>query len=140
MRTTAAPLLLAALLGGCYYDRPNPWDTRDQEEELQEKTEEDWRLELSDVFHPPRHEPAALTPPEVEAWRDTVLSHADRETLKRLRAALRQRVAALEGRLAELSRRPEPAVREELRETAWRLYLDRLRLRLADERAAALGG
>ncbi|HXG60917.1 MAG TPA: hypothetical protein VNO22_06075 [Planctomycetota bacterium] len=140
MRTTAAPILLAAALGGCYYDRPNPWDTSGQEEALQEKTYEDWRLELSEVFHPPRHEPAALTPPEVEAWRDTVLSHADGETLERLRAGLRERIAALEARLAELSRRPEPAVREQLRETAWRLYVDRLRLRLADERAARGAG
>lgn len=140
MKAIAAPILLAALLGGCYYDRPNPWDTRGQEEELQEKKERDWRLELSEVLQPPQDRPPALLPPEVEAWRDTVLAHAEGPVLERLRTGLRERVAALEGRLAELSRQPELAVREELRETAWRLYLERLRLKLADERAERRAG
>lgn len=143
MRKLAA-VLLAALTGGsalltagCYYDRPNPWDTSDDVEELEEKRVADLQLEIVEPWHPPQHEPAPLSLPELEAWRDTVLASADAETLTQLRTWTIYKVRAIEMKVQDLLRQDELNRREQLREAYAHYRVERLRLQMVEARQAA---
>jgi hypothetical protein len=132
MRKTAAwTLLLAA---GCYYDRPNPWDTSDQVEEWQAKKEADFQLEMRPPFHPPQHTPPGRVDAELEAWRDTVLATADAPTRAHLRARIQDKIAFLEKRIAELYRVDEHNRAVPLTEALEQYRVERLRLWLLDQR------
>ncbi len=136
------PVLLLAvastpLLAGCYYDRPNPWDTSDDVEELEEKRVADLELEVSEPWHPPQHSPEPLKLPELEAWRDTVLASADAATLVQLRTWTIHRIQAIESRIRDLLGQDELSRREQLREAYGQYRAEKLRLQMVEARQAA---
>ncbi len=134
MRKLAVVLLAA--LAGCYYDRPNPWDTSDDVEEYEEKVVEDLQRELQEPWHPPQHEPAPFTLPELEAWRDTVLASADASTLTHLRTWTVHKLQAIERRIQDLLRQDELNRREQLRECTLQYRTEKLRLQMVEARQA----
>jgi hypothetical protein len=138
MRTLAA--LLLAALSGCYYDRPNPWDTSDDVEELEEKRTEDLQKELADPWHPPQHEPNPFLTPGVEAWKDSVLASADAETLTQLRTWTIHRLQAVEKKIRDLLRQDELNRREQLRVSYVEFGTEKLRLQLIEARQAEISG
>jgi hypothetical protein len=136
-------LLLAALAGGstlltagCYYDRPNPWDTSDDVEELEDKRVADLQRELQEPWHPPQHEPQPLALPDLEAWRDTVLASADASTLTHIRSWTIYKLQAIEKRIQDLLRQDELNRREQLRESYFQFRTEKLRLQMVEARQA----
>jgi hypothetical protein len=127
-------LLLALPLAGCWYDRPNPYDTSDMVEEHQERKEAIWRLEAGRAYHPPpQQEPSQPADPDLEGWRDTVLKNADPASLSGIRAWTLRKIADLERRRADLLRQYEPLRIEQLRVVEGDLRIERLRLKMLDE-------
>jgi len=133
MKLVAAVSLLACL-AGCYYDRPNPWDTSDQVEDYQAKKEADWQLETRRAFHPPQSQPAEFVDAELEAWRDTVLATADDPTRRHLRAKIQEKLVYWEKRIADLYRVDEHNRAVLLTEALEQYRIERARLWLLNER------
>src|SRR5262245_10790512 len=114
MRTLAALAVLA--LAGCYYDRPNPWNTSGDVADLQDKKEADLALLVEPPFHPPQSALPFFYDPELEPFRDTVLARADAKTLQEMRAQSAKRYAALQVWQKDLLRQDEISRREQLRQ------------------------
>lgn len=138
MRTLA---LLAATLGlaGCYYDRPNPWDTSDDVEEYEEKTREDLRLALLEVWPNPQVAPNPQLDPELGAWKSSVLPVADVETLKLAEKKSKDKVAFLEGQIRSLMRTDPHSRKEVLEPVVWKWRIEKVRLQLLEERLGPRG-
>jgi len=131
-------VLFLALLAGCYYDRPNPWRTERDVERLNDKKEEDWLLELERPYALPQHEGVVFTLPDLEGWRDTVLANADGLTLKLMRDQSAAKAASLESRAMSMA-----PIREDnkvpIYELLWQARVEKVRLRMIDERLSAVG-
>jgi hypothetical protein len=134
MRTLA--LLSLALLGGCWYDRPNPFRTEADVDELRYKTEHDWMLELRKTWDPPQAREAALTLPDLEGWRDTVLLNADPMVLKYMRDQSVQKIASLEARAASMAPVTEDS-KVRIYELVWMSRVEKVRLQFIENQ---LGG
>jgi hypothetical protein len=131
MRTLA--LVWVALLGGCWYDRPNPWRTESDVEALRYKTEHDWMLELRATWNPPQAGGAALTLPDLEGWRDSVLLHADTAVLTRMRDQSVQKIASLESRAYALAPMNEDS-KVQIYELWWQSRVEKVRLQFIENR------
>src|SRR5207244_9532350 len=132
MRTLAAVALLA--LGGCYYDRPNPWRTAGDVEDLQYKKEQDWALLVEPPFHPPQSEPAFFYDAELEPFRDTVLARADTKTLQEMRTQSAAKFAWLQARQADLVMHDELTRRDQLREVNEQIRIEWIRGKMIQAR------
>lgn len=139
MRKLAVVALATLISAGCYYDRPNPWDTSDDVEELEEKKVADLEKALQDPWIPPQYEPSPRTLPDLEAWRDTVLASADAATLTHLRTWTIYKIQALEKRIQDLMRQDELNRREQLREAVVQYRTEKLRLQMVEARQAESG-
>jgi len=133
-----AQLLLLALLAGCYYDRPNPWRTARDVERLNDKKEEDWLLELEQPYALPHQDGVAFTLPDLEGWRDTVLANADALTLRWMRDQSTSKAASLESRAMSMA-----PIREDnkvqIYELLWQSRVEKVRLRMIEDRLSAVG-
>ena len=141
MRILPSALLLLALpLAACRYDGPNPWDTSDDVEALQEKTEQDLELAMLTVWPNPQEAPDPLLEPELDAWRTTVLPNIERLTLERAELQSRNKVTALEQRIRSLMRTDEHSRKEVLTPVVFQWRTEKVRLQLLQERLKAITG
>ena len=128
-------LTLALLaLGSCSYTDPNPWDTSNDVAALEEKTRQDWLLELREPYDFPQEPDVAFLDSDVELWSVTVLPAADGDSLRRYHRWSVETIKALEGeerRLLYLGTQPRRAPLIRIRH---RLAGERERLRLVEER------
>jgi hypothetical protein len=138
MRTFAATALLLAL-SGCYYDRPNPWDTSGDAEDYQDKVEEDWILETRDYRADRRTDGPALYDPQIEAWRDTVLATAEPSTLVPMRTWIVSKLGELGKRRAEILKADPHSRKELILRVDDEIRIERIRLKLLEERLGASG-
>ena len=131
-------VLSLALLAGCWYDRPNPWRTARDVERYNDKKEEDWLLELRKPYDLPQNEGVAFTFPDLEGWRDTVLANADGYTLTRMRDQSAAKAASLESRAQSMA-----PIREDnkvqIYELVWLARVEKIRLRMIEERLSVVG-
>jgi len=134
MRTLA--LLSLALLGGCYYDRPNPWRTQHDVDELRYKTEHDWMLELRTTWNPPQAGASQLTLPDLEGWRDSVLLNADTPVLTHMRDQSVQKIAALETRAYSMAPMNEDS-KVQIYELIWQTRVEKIRLQFIENQLAS---
>lgn len=139
MRLLAAALLMAtAPLAACRYDGPNPWDTEDDVEELEYKTERDLELAMRSVWPNPQTAPDPLLDPDLEGWRRTVLPNADRPTLARAEEQSRAKIGALETRIRSLMRTDEHNRKEVLTPLVFHWRIEKARLGLLQDRLKQL--
>ncbi|HUR38036.1 MAG TPA: hypothetical protein VM222_01000 [Planctomycetota bacterium] len=136
MRTLA--LLSLALLGGCWYDRPNPWRTEGDMAELRWKTEHDWILELREPYVLPRNDGVAMTLPDLEGWRDSVLANADAAVLTHMRDESIKKIAGLETRAYSMAPMTENN-KTQIYELVWQARVEKLRLGMIDARLGSVG-
>jgi len=142
MRTLARTALVllggaATLLSaGCWYDRPNPWRTERDVDELRYKTEHDWMLELRTTWDPPQARNAGLTTPDLEGWRDSVLRNADPAVLTYMRDQSVRKIAALETRAYSMAPLTEDS-KVQVYELMGQVRLEKIRLQYIDERLGA---
>ncbi|HVE43472.1 MAG TPA: hypothetical protein VNM14_26575 [Planctomycetota bacterium] len=131
-------VLFLALLAGCWYDRPNPWRTERDVERYNDKKEEDWLLELEHPYDLPQNAGVAFTLPDLEGWRDTVLGNADALTLTRMRDQSASKAATLESRAMSMA-----PIREDnkvqIYELLWQSRVEKIRLRMIEDRLSAVG-
>jgi hypothetical protein len=130
--------LVASGMTGCWYDRPNPWRTAGDVERYNDKKEEDWQLELKQPYLLPQQEGVVLVLPELEAWRDTVLANADGPTLARMRDQSSSKAAALESRAQSMAPINE-ATKVQVYRLLWLVHVEKLRLRMIDDRISVVG-
>src|SRR5215470_18100231 len=131
-------VLLLALCTGCWYDRPNPWRTEGDVERYNDKKEEDWLLELKQPYPLPQQEGIAFILPELEGWRDTVLANADGATLARMRDQSTSKATALESRAQSMAPINE-ATKVQVYNLLWLARVEKLRLRLIEDRISVVG-
>jgi hypothetical protein len=125
-------VLALGLLAGCWYDRPNPWRTESDRAEYLDKKESDWLLELKTPYELPQTQGIQLDLPELEGWRDTVLTNADGQTLTRMREQSIQKAAALEARALALAPMNETN-KTLIYELLWQTRVEKARLRLIED-------
>jgi hypothetical protein len=135
MRTLA--LLSLALLGGCYYDRPNPWRTQSDVDRLRYKTEHDWMLELRETWNPPQANRADLSLPDLEGWRDSVLLNADTPVLTHMRDQSVQKIAALETRAYSMAPLNEDS-KVQIYELSWMIRVEKIRLQFIENQLGSI--
>ena len=133
---TLLPLAATLGLAGCWYDRPNPWDTSDDVEEYEEKIHDDLQLALLEVWPNPQVAPDPLMDAELDAWRRTVLPAIDVLTLRHAEAKSKDKVAFLEGQIRSLMRTDEHSRKETLTPIVWRWRVEKERLKLLEDRLA----
>jgi len=134
-----ALLVLTLGLAGCWYDRPNPWDTSDDVEEYEEKVHDDLRLALVEVWPNPQVAPNPLLDAELDAWKTTVLPVADVLTLRHAETKSKDKIAFLEGQIRTLMRSDEHSRKETLTPIVWRWRIEKVRLKLLEDRLQARG-
>jgi hypothetical protein len=137
MRTSV--LLALALLGGCYYDRPNPYRTQSDVDALRYKTEHDWMLELRKTWDPPQARGTVLTIPDLEGWRDCVLLNADAAVLKYMRDQSILKIASLEARATTMAPITEDS-KVQIYELLWKTRVEKVRLQFIENQLGAVGG
>jgi hypothetical protein len=135
MRMLAAAALLA--LAGCYYDRPNPWQTAGDVADLQEMTERDYALLVSASWHPPQDTLPFFYDADLEAFRDTVLANASTDSLRDMREKSAAKLAWLQARQAGLLKEDELSRREQLREVNEQIRIEWIRGRMIQARLEA---
>ena len=135
MRTLT--LISLALLSGCYYDRPNPWRTASDVDRLRYKTEHDWMLELRETWNPPQANPAALSLPDLEGWRDSVLLNADTPVLTHMRDQSVQKIAALETRAYSQAPLTEDS-KVQIYELMWMVRVEKIRLQFIENQLGSI--
>ncbi len=135
MRTLA--LLSLALLGGCWYDRPNPWRTEGDVDELRYKTEHDWLLELREPYELPQNSGVAMTLPDLEGWRDSVLANADVAVLTHMRDQSVKKIADLETRAMSMAPMNENN-KIQIYELVWKSRVEKVRLGMIDARLGSV--
>jgi len=126
-------VLLFALLSGCWYDRPNPWNTSSDRADYLDMKERDWLLELKQPYTLPQNPGVHLILPDLEAFRDTVLLNADTATLLRMRDQSVAKVAALEGRAAAMAPLNE-SNKIPIYELVWAARVEKLRLQMIEDK------
>jgi hypothetical protein len=126
-------VVLFALLSGCWYDRPNPWKTQGDRERYLDTKEQDWLLELKQPYDLPQNSGVAMTLPDLEAFRDTVLVNADAQILLRMRDQSVAKVAALEGRAAAMAPLNE-SNKVPIYELLWAARVEKLRLQMIEDK------
>lgn len=136
MRSLA--LLAAVSLAGCWYDRPNPWNTEGDVEEYEEKVQEDVALAMLEVWPNPQVAPDPLMDAELDAWSKTVLMSAERTTLEHMELKSKEKIAFLEGQIRSLMRTDEHSRKETLEPIVWRWRVEKTRQKLIGERLGAL--
>ena len=128
-----AVIALALLAGtGCWYDRPNPWNTSSDRADYLDKKEQDWLLELKTPYELPTTQGVEFALPDLEGWRDTVLVNADSQTLTRMRDQSIQKAAALEARAMAMAPMNETN-KTQIYELLWLTKVEKARLRLIEE-------
>ena len=135
MRTLA--LLSLALLGGCWYDRPNPWNTESDVDRLRYKTEQDWLLELREPTVLPQNAGVAMTLPDLEGWRDSVLANADAAVLTHMRDQSVKKIAELESRAFSMAPMNENN-KVQIYELVWKSRVEKVRLGMIDARLGSV--
>jgi hypothetical protein len=136
MRTLA--LLSLALLGGCWYDRPNPWNTENDVDNLRWKTEHDWLLELREPYALPQNAGRPMTLPDLEGWRDSVLANADIAVLTHMRDQSVKKIADLESRAVSMAPIDENN-KIQIYELIWQSRVEKVRLGMIDARLGSVG-
>jgi hypothetical protein len=141
MKTLALLALtsVSLALAGCWYDRPNPWDTSDDVQELEEKTHDDLLLAMVEVWPNPQVAPDPHLDAELEAWKHTVLPAADMTTLRHAETKSKDKVAFLENQIRGLMRTDEHSRKEVLTPVVWRWRVEKIRLKLIEESIQARG-
>jgi hypothetical protein len=136
--------VLFALLGGCgaqffnpYFDRPNPWNTTSDRADYLDRKERDWLLELKEPYDYPQTPGIAMTLPDLEGWRDTVLVNADVAVLTRMRDQSVQKAAAFEGRALSMAPINEDS-KVQVYQLLWLARVEKLRLRMIEDRLGAV--
>lgn len=132
MRITALALILAAG-AGCFYDGPNPWNTESDREDYLELKEQGWLLDQDKLWDAPQLAAVVHEEAQLDAWRDTVLVHAERGVLDRMREQSASKLSALDGLLrshGELNENNKEQITEAYR--LWRL--ERRRFQLIEHR------
>jgi len=135
MRTVA--LLSLAMLGGCWYDRPNPWRTQSDVEDLRYRTEQDWLMEFRSTWNAPQAGGTRLTLPDLEGWRDSVLLNADAAVLTYMRDQSVQKIASLESRAYALAPLNEDS-KVQIYELMWMSRVEKLRLQFIEDRLGSV--
>jgi len=135
MRTLA--LLSLAFLGGCWYDRPNPWNTENDVDRLRYKTEHDWLLELQEPYALPQNAGRAMTLPDLEGWRDSVLANADVAVLTHMRDQSAKKIAGLESRALSMAPIDENN-KVQVYELVWQSRVEKIRLGMIDARLGSI--
>jgi len=133
-----ATLVALGLLSGtgCFYDGPNPWNTSGMVEEWQEKKEHDWQYELVPIFRWPQQESSVFLDPQLEAFRDTVLINANGATLTRMKEGSQAKLAYQEEWIRSLLKTDQHNRKVQLTEALEQWRIEKIRLRLIDERLA----
>lgn len=131
------PVLLLAFLGGCWYDRPNPWDTSSDRADYLDLKEADWRLELQEPYVFPQHPGFVMALPDLEGWKNSVLLNADGLVLTHMRDQSVQKAAGLEGRAMSMAPMNENN-KVQIYELLWEAHVERLRLHMIEERLAVV--
>jgi hypothetical protein len=137
MRKIAVVAALLAL-AGCWYDRPNPWNTTSDRRDYLDKKERDWLLEMKEPYELPQHEGAQFTLPDLDSWRDTVLANSDGPTLSRMRDQSVQKAATLEARAMAMAPMNE-SNKVQIYELLWQTRVEKVRLRMIEERISVVG-
>ena len=135
MRTFAVALL--ALLGGCWYDRPNPWNTSSDRADYLEKKEQDWLLEMQHPYDLPQNSGVVMTFPDLEGWRDSVLANADVAVLTHMRDQSVQKVASLESRAFSMAPVNEDN-KVQIYGLLWQVRVEKVRLRMIEAQLGAV--
>lgn len=139
MRTLVAVAALGALMGGCYYDRPNPWNTEGDVEDHAERTQDDLQLAMLEVWPEPQVRPDPKLDPELDAWSRTVLPAADRASLLAFEAQGKRKLADLESRIRSLMRHDELNRRDVLTPLVFKYLVEKQRLKLLEQRLVEVG-
>jgi len=139
MRTLALPALalLASGLAGCWYDRPNPWRTERDVDNLRYKTEHDWLLEIREPYNAPTTGGVHLALPDLEGWRDAVLLHADATLLTRMRDQSVSKIAGLEARAYTMAPITEDS-KVPIYDLMWQVRVEKVRLGMIEERLGSV--
>ncbi|HZE97079.1 MAG TPA: hypothetical protein VE981_08625 [Planctomycetota bacterium] len=127
----------AVSLAGCWYDRPNPWNTESDVDALRYKTEHDWMLEMREPYQAPQAKGSALAIPDLEGWRDSVLLHADATVLTYMRDQSVRKIAALETRAYSQAPMDENS-KVQVYGLAWAARVEKIRLRMIEERIGSV--
>jgi hypothetical protein len=122
---------------GCWYDRPNPWNTSADVEDLQDRKERDWLLELRPRYDYPQNDGMRFALAELEGWRGTVLANADVSTLTRMRDQSVQKVAGLETRAYSMAPINEDS-KVQIYELLWQVRVEKIRLGMIEERLGSV--
>ena len=125
-------VIALALLAGCWYDRPNPWNTSSDRADYLDKKEQDWLLELQSPYELPTTNGVQFALSDLEGWRDTVLVNADGQTLTRMRDQSIQKAAALEARTMALAPMNETN-KTLIYELLWLTKVEKARLSMIEE-------
>lgn len=133
---TIAPLLLVCL-AGCWYDRPNPWRTESDRERYLDKKEQDWLLEMKEPYELPQNGGRAMTLPDLEAFRDTVLVNADAAVLLKARDQSVAKAAALESRAQSMAPLNE-SNKTQIYDLLWAIRIEKMRLQMIEDRLSVV--
>ena len=125
------------LCTGCWYDRPNPWNTTSDRANYLEKKEQDWLLEMQQPYDYPQNAGVAMTLPDLEAWRDSVLVNAQAPVLTHMRDQSVQKVASLESRAFSMAPVNEDN-KVQIYALLWQARVEKLRLRMIEERLGSV--
>jgi hypothetical protein len=125
------------LSAGCWYDRPNPWKTEGDVAELRYKTEQDWLLELREPYVLPQNAGVAMTLPDLEGWRDSVLANADAAVLTHMRDQSVKKIAGLESRAFSMAPVNENN-KVQIYELVWQSRVEKTRLSMIDVRLGSV--
>ncbi|MBI3856237.1 MAG: hypothetical protein HY293_11160 [Planctomycetes bacterium] len=129
-------VVLLACQAGCWYDRPNPWRTESDRERYLDKKEQDWQLELKQPYDLPQNAGVAMTLPDLEAFRDTVLVNADASTLLRMRDQSVQKAAGLQTSAQSMAPLNE-SNKVPIYELLWEIRVEKLRLQMIEDRLSS---
>jgi len=131
-------VVLLAVAGGChstfynpYYDRPNPWRTESDRARYLDKKEQDWLLEMRELYVLPQNAGVEMTLPDLEAFRDTILVNADAAVLIRMRDQSVAKVASLESRAAAMAPINESS-KIPIYELLWAARVEKMRLQMIE--------
>ena len=125
-------VVLFALLSGCWYDRPNPWRTESDRVRYLDKKEQDWLLEMEQLYPLPQTPGATFALPDLEAFRDTVLVNANADVLTRMRDQSAAKVASLQARAGSMAPINETNA-VPIYHLLWEARVEKLRLQMIED-------
>ena len=138
MRSLVAAAALA-FVGGCYYDRPNPWNTEGDQADLDERRQDDLQLAMLEVWPEPQFQPDPMMDPQLEAWSRSVLPAADRASLLAFEDQGKRKLASIDARIRSLMRHDELSRREQLTPLVFQYLVEKKRLQLLEQRLNVVG-